>query len=109
MKRTSGYMGNAKSSVALAIQRAPGGSVLDVSNAARAEMKNLQAQYPNIRFEISDTQRDLITLANANMLSALRDAIIFTLIVVLFFLGNFRAIIAAAFSVIACGVSSQIT
>ncbi|AMC11096.1 acriflavin resistance protein [Lutibacter profundi] len=98
-KRTSGYIGNAKPAIALAIQRAPGGSVLDVSKAARAEMKKLEAQYPNIKFEISDTQRNLIELANSNMLDALRDAIIFTLIVVLFFLGNFRAIIAAGLSI----------
>ena len=98
-KRTSGYIGNAKSAIALAVQRAPGGSVLDVSKAARSEMKKLEAKYPNINFEISDTQRNLIELANSNMLDALRDAIFFTLIVVLFFLGNFRAIIAAGLSI----------
>ncbi len=98
-KRTSGYLGNGKEAIALAIQRAPGGSVLTVSNAARAEMKVLAKKYPNINFEISDTQRDLIQTANTNMLEALRDAIIYTLIVLLFFLGNFRAIFAAAVSI----------
>ncbi len=98
-KRFSGYMGNGKEGIALAIQRAPGGSVLDVSKAARAELATLKAQYPNINFQISDTQRDLIETANTNMLEALRDAIIYTLIVLLFFLGNFRAIIAAGLSI----------
>jgi len=98
-KRTSGYIGNGKDAIALAIQRAPKGSVLDVSKAARAEMKKLQQEYPNINFEISDTQRDLIEKANNNMLEALRDAIIYTLIVIMIFLGNFRAIIAAGLSI----------
>ena len=98
-KRTSGYLGNGKPAIALAIQRAPGGSVLDVSKAARKEMKNLAARYPNINFEISDTQRDLIELANNNMLVALRDAIFYTLLVILIFLGNFRAIAAAAITI----------
>ncbi len=98
-KRTSGYIGNGKPSIALAIQRSPGGSVLSVSKAAREEMKILQAKYPNINFEISDTQRDLIELSNDNMLVALRDAIFYTLIIILFFLGNFRSIIAAAVSI----------
>ena len=98
-KRTSGYLGNGKDAIALAVQRAPGGSVLDVSKAARSEMKKLQTQYPNIKFEISDTQRDLIEQANDNMLEALRDAVIYTLIVIMFFLGNFRAIIAAGLSI----------
>ena len=98
-KRTSGYIGNGKQSIALAIQRAPGGSVLDVSKAARAEMAKLQRKYPNIEFEIADTQRNLIEQANDNMLEALRDAIIFTLLVIMIFLGNFKAIIAAGFSI----------
>ncbi|WP_292656056.1 efflux RND transporter permease subunit [Nitratifractor sp.] len=98
-KRTSGYIGNGKEGIALSIQRAPGGSVLAVSKAARAEMKKLQKLYPKIDFSISDTQRDLIETANTNMLEALRDAIIYTLLVIMIFLGNFRAIIAAGLSI----------
>ena len=98
-KRTSGYIGNGKDAVALSIQRAPGGSVLDVSKAARSEMKKLEKKYSNIKFEISDTQRDLIEQANDNMLEALKDAIIYTLIIIMIFLGNFRAIIAAGLSI----------
>ena len=98
-KRTSGYIGNGKEAVALSIQRAPGGSVLDVSKAARAEMAKLEKKYPNIKFEISDTQRDLIEQANTNMLEALRDAVVYTLLVILIFLGNFRALVAAGLSI----------
>lgn len=98
-KRTSGYIGNGKDAIALALQRAPGGSVLDVSKAARKEMAALEQKYPNINFEISDTQRDLIEQANSNMLDALRDAVIYTLLVILLFLGNFRAIVAAGLSI----------
>ena len=98
-KRTSGYIGNGKEAIALAVQRAPGGSVLDVSKAARSAMKKLEVQYPNINFEISDTQRNLIEQANSNMLEALRDAIIYTLLVIMLFLGNFRAIVAAGLSI----------
>lgn len=98
-KRTSGYIGNGKPSIALAVQRAPKGSVLDVSKAARAEMVKLEQQYPNINFDISDTQRNLIELANSNMLGALREAIFFTLLVILLFLGNIRAIGAAAITI----------
>ena len=98
-KRTSGYLGNGKDAIALAIQRAPGGSVLDVSKAARKEIAALKQEYPNIQFEISDTQRDLIEQANNNMLEALRDAVIYTLLVIMLFLGNFRAIVAAGLSI----------
>jgi len=99
MKRRSGYLGNGKQAIALSIQRSPGGSVLSVSKAARAEMKKLEAKYPNINFEISDTQRDLIELSNDNMLAALRDAIFFTLLVIMLFIGNYKAIAAAAITI----------
>jgi multidrug efflux pump subunit AcrB len=98
-KRFSGYLGNGKEAIAVAIQRTPGGSVLATSTAARKNIKALEHRYPNIHFEISDTQRDLLQTANRNMLEALRDAIIFTLIVLLFFLGNLKAITAALISI----------
>ena len=97
--RFSGYLGNGKPAVAVAVQRAPGGSVLATSKAGRAEIKKLARRYRNIDFQLADTQRTLIETANRNMLEALRDAIIFTLLVILLFLGNFRAIIAALASI----------
>ncbi|MDZ7596942.1 MAG: efflux RND transporter permease subunit [Desulfobacterales bacterium] len=54
---------------------------------------------PNIGFQLADTQRNLIQTANTNMLEALRDAIIFTLLVILLFLGNLRAVAAALVSI----------
>ncbi len=98
-KRFSGYMGNGKDAIAIAVQRTPAGNVLATSDAAREAMKYLQREYPNIKFEISDTQRNLIETSNSNMIDALRDAIIFTLLVLMIFLGNFRAIIAAGLSI----------
>jgi multidrug efflux pump subunit AcrB len=98
-KRFSGYEGNGKAAIALAIQRAPGGSVLTTSKAGREVIEKLKSRYPNIRFELADTQRNLIQTANTNMLDALRDAIIFTLLVILLFLGNLRAVAAALASI----------
>ncbi|RUA00668.1 MAG: AcrB/AcrD/AcrF family protein, partial [Deltaproteobacteria bacterium] len=98
-RRFSGYIGNGKEAIAIAIQRAPGGSVLDTSKAGRSEIEKLKARYPNIRFQLADTQRNLIRTANTNMLEALRDAIIFTLLVILLFLGNLRAVAAALASI----------
>ncbi len=98
-KRFSGYLGNGKPAIAVAIQRAPGGSVLSTSKAGRLEIEKLKQRYPKISFQLADTQRILIETANTNMLEALRDAIIFTLLVILLFLGNFRAVLAALASI----------
>ena len=98
-RRLSGYLGDGRQAIALAIQRAPGGSVLTTSKAGRAEIARLKARYPHIRFQLADTQRTLIETANTNMLDALRDAIFFTLLVILLFLGNLRAVAAALASI----------
>ncbi len=98
-RRFSGYLGNGKQAIAIAIQRAPGGSVLTTSNAGRSEIEKLKVRYPGIHFQLADTQYTLIKTANTNMLEALRDAIIFTLLVILLFLGNLRAVTAALASI----------
>lgn len=98
-KRFSGFQGNGQAAIAIAIQRAPGGSVLYTSSAGRAAIEKLKERYPNIQFQLADTQRNLIRTANTNMLEALRDAIIFTLLVILLFLGNLRAVAAALASI----------
>jgi len=93
------YVGNNIPAIAISVERAPGGSVLRTSDADRKIMKEIAAKYPNIKITISDTQRTLVETSNSNMLDALRDAIIYTLLVLLIFLGNFRALIAAAISI----------
>ncbi len=93
------YIGNSKPAIAVSVERAPGGNVIATSDAARAVMKKIAKQYPNIQISVSDTQRNLIETSNTNMLEALRDAIIYTLLVILIFLANFRAITAAAISI----------
>ena len=95
----SAYIGNNAPSIAISVQRAPGGNLLATSDAARSEMKKIEQMYPNIKVTISDTQRTLVETANLNMLEALRDAIIFTLMVLLLFLANLRALAAAAISI----------
>ncbi|MEO1959034.1 MAG: efflux RND transporter permease subunit, partial [Nautiliaceae bacterium] len=94
----SAYIGNNKDALAIVIQRPINGSVLGASNAARKIMDEVKKEYPNIKISISDTQRNLIETSNDNMLEALKDAIIYTLFVLLIFLANFRALIAAAIS-----------
>ena len=95
----SAYIGNNTPAIAISVQRAPGGNLLATSDAARDVMKKIEQMYPNIKVSISDTQRTLVETSNDNMLEALKDAIIYTLLVLLIFLANFRALVAAAVSI----------
>lgn len=98
-ERFSAYHGNGKPAIAVAAMRAPGGAVQAAIDDIEAQLPKLKVRYPNIEFSIADTQGELIQTSNANMVEALRDAIIFTSIVILFFLGNWRAVATALISI----------
>ncbi len=95
----SAYDGNGHPAIALSILRAPGASVEAPIDDAIGQLPLLRARFPNIRFEVADTQKDLIDTSNANMIGALRDAIIFTSVIILFFLANWRAVATALISI----------
>jgi len=95
----SAYIGDNSPAIAISVERAPGGNVIATSTAARDEMKKIAKMYPNIKIKISDTQRNLVETSNINMLEALRDAVIYTLLVIIIFLANIRALVAAGLSI----------
>lgn len=97
--RYSAFHGNGKEAIAIAVQRAPGESVQGAINDANRALKAMKARYTNITFEVADTQEELIESSNANMIDALRDAVIFVALVMLFFLANWRAVLTSLISI----------
>ena len=95
----SAFHGRGGAAIAVAIQRAPGGSVQNTIDGAMKVLLDLQARYPNIEFSIADTQGPLIEMSNSNMIEALRDAVIFVALVILLFLANWRAVATALISI----------
>lgn len=95
----SSYHGNGKEAIGINIMRAQTGHTLDTINAAEKALPDLKTKYPFIDFEISYTQKDLIKLSVDNMLEALRDAIIITVLVIFLFLGNMRTMSLCAISI----------
>jgi multidrug efflux pump subunit AcrB len=98
-ERYSGYHGNGRPAIAVAIQRAPGGAVAGAIAEVEAKLPELRARYPSLEIAVADTQGELIQTSNINMMEALRDAILFTSLVILFFLGNWRAVATALISI----------
>ena len=95
----SAYHGDGKPAIAVNIQRGTDGFALDtVADVAKA-LPDLERSYPGIEFSIPDTQGDLIELSVGNMLDALRDAIIMTVLVIFLFLADLRGMILAAISI----------
>jgi multidrug efflux pump subunit AcrB len=93
------YHGNGKEGIGINILRNESGHTLDPIVAIENNLPRLKAAYPFVNFEISYTQKRLITQSVDNMLSALREAIIVTVIVIFLFLGNFRTMALCAISI----------
>jgi multidrug efflux pump subunit AcrB len=95
----SAYHGNGKPAIAVNIQRGTTGYALRTIADVAAALPQLEKTYPGIEFSIPDTQGDLIELSVGNMLDALRDAIIMTVIVIFLFLADLRGMLLAAISI----------
>jgi multidrug efflux pump subunit AcrB len=89
-KRMSGYLGNGKPAIAIAVERAPGGTILEVSNAARKAMKHIEKLYPNINVSISSTQHHLIHEFNHQIFYVLLESILLMFLVIIFFTSNLK-------------------
>ena len=95
----SAYHGNGRQAIGLNIMRGLSGHTLDTIRAVEHQLPKLKAAYPGIRFEISYSQQDLVERSVDNMLEALRDAIIITVLVIFLFLGNLRTMLLVGISI----------
>ena len=87
------YFGNQKEAIAIAVQRGIDADVLKSIEIVEKEIDKLKKLYPELNFEVTDTQKDTIVQSTTNMFEGLRDAIIMSTIVVFFFLASFRQVL----------------
>jgi multidrug efflux pump subunit AcrB len=87
------YFGNQKEAIAIAVQRGIDADVLKSIEIIEQEIDELKKLYPELNFEVTDTQKDTIVQSTTNMFEGLRDAIIMSTIVVFFFLASFRQVL----------------
>ncbi len=95
---TSVYRGNGHAAVAVSLLRAERGHANSVLASIAKALPEIQQDFPQLHIEVADTQGRLIDLTVDNMLSALRDAVIMTLVVILLLIGNSRAALITALS-----------
>ena len=98
-ERQSLYHGNGKPAIGVSILRSHSGHDMDTIQAVQKALPALQAKYPMIDLAIADTQKELIEKSVDNMIDALRDAIIMTILVIFLFLADIRGMIIAAISI----------
>jgi multidrug efflux pump subunit AcrB len=95
----SAYHGDGQPAIAVNVQRAASGNALRTIADVAGALPGLEARYPGIAFSVPDTQGELIHLSVGNMLDALRDAVIMTVIVIFLFLADWRGMSLAAVSI----------
>jgi len=95
----SAYHGDSRPAIAINVQRSTTGNALRTIADMSAVIPELEATYPGIEIGIPDTQGTLIELSVGNMLGALRDAVIMTVLVIFLFLADFRGMVLAAISI----------
>ncbi|HPR62896.1 MAG TPA: efflux RND transporter permease subunit [Thermoanaerobaculia bacterium] len=95
----SAYHGDGKPAIAVNVQRSTSGNTLQTIAGMGTVIPDLEATYPGLEITIPDTQGTLIELSVGNMLNALRDAVIMTILVIFLFLADLRSMILAAISI----------
>jgi multidrug efflux pump subunit AcrB len=92
-ENSAAYFGNGKEAIALSIQRSVTADVIKTIDKVEVMLADFKKEYPNVQFEVSDTQKETIVQSTNNMFESLRDAIVMSTIVVFIFLASFRQIL----------------
>jgi HAE1 family hydrophobic/amphiphilic exporter-1 len=89
IKRVFGYVG-AGPAVSLNVQKATGASEITASQSVLAELPKLQAEYPAISLQVLNVQADYTQQQLNSVYRSIAEGILFTGIVMLFFLRSWR-------------------
>ena len=93
------FFANGKEAVALAIQRLRNGDYLKTIGEVESLIPKLQREYPEISITVADSMKKITETSFYNMLEVLRDAVIYTLLVMFLFLANIRLTLGVVFSI----------
>jgi multidrug efflux pump subunit AcrB len=95
---TSLYRGVGNEAIAVSLLRGDNGHAATTARSIDAQLPEIRQQFPMLQIAQSDGQLRLINLTVDNMLGALRDALIMTVLVILLFLADTRAAFITALS-----------
>jgi len=93
------FFSNGKEAIALAIQRLENGDYLKTINEVKELLPKLQKEYPELSITVADSMEEITTTSFYNMLEVLRDAVVYTLLVMFLFLANIRLTLGVIFSI----------
>lgn len=97
--RRSIYHGNDTESVAVGIIRPRGGPTVEAIDRFKRYLPRLQAEYPDIQFEITQDQAPLIEINLAGMRNSIIQAVLLTVLIIFLFLADLRAALVVSISI----------
>ncbi len=98
-ERQSLFHGNGRRAIGINILRSPRGHVTTTLKALEKHLPGIEKKYPQLAFQVVDTQGTIIKTSISNLVDSLRDAIIMTIVVLFLFLANVRMSALAAISI----------
>ncbi len=98
-ERQSLFHGNGKKAIGINILRSPRGHVTTTLKALEKHLPGIERKYPQLVFQVVDTQGTLIKTSISNLVESLRDAIFMTVAVLFLFLASIRMSALAAVSI----------
>ncbi|GAB6909532.1 efflux RND transporter permease subunit [Desulfosarcina cetonica] len=98
-ERRSFFRGNGRPAIGLNILRGEGESVTGALSALGKALPGIRASFPELVFEVADTQGELIQTSVSNLIGALRDSVILTVMVIFLILARIRTTLLAAISI----------
>jgi multidrug efflux pump subunit AcrB len=93
------YHGNGRRAIALGIMRPDGGPTVAAIERFKRFLPRLEAEYPDIAFEITQDQQPLIDLNLSGMRLSIVQAIALTVAVIFLFLADLRAALVVSVSI----------
>ncbi len=98
-QRRSFFHGNGKPAIGINILRTEGGHVTTTLSALNKILPDVRAAFPELVFEVADTQGELIQTSVSNLVTSLRDSVILTVAVIFLLIARMRTTLLAAISI----------
>lgn len=98
-QRRTFFHGNGQPAIGLNILRAEDGHVTTTLSALKKAMPDIRMAFPELVFEVVDTQGELINTSVSNLLTSLRDSVILTVAVIFLIIARIRTTLLAAISI----------
>jgi multidrug efflux pump subunit AcrB len=97
--RFSTFHLNGEPSIAINIVRHESGNTVDTIKAVQKALPDLRTEFPQINIQMGDTQERIINLSVSNLKDALKEAIMFTVIVIFLMISDLRSSIITGISI----------